>query len=178
MIDWLFDVDWRSAFLPDTSFLEIFVRGSIMYLGMLLLLRFILKREAGALSITDLLVVVLIADAAQNGMAGDYQSIPDGIFLVATIVFWALALNWLGFRFPSVQRLVHPPPLPLVRDGRLLRRNLAKELITEDELMSQLRLQGVSDLSEVAEAYMEGDGRISVIERSSEHHAAPDPPST
>ena len=115
------------------------------------------------MGITDLLVVVLIADAAQNAMSDDYRSIPDGLLLVGTIIFWSWALNWLGFRFPRIQRFVHPAPLPLVRDGRMLRKNMARELITEDELMSQLRLQGASEVSQVESALMEGDGRISVI---------------
>lgn len=170
------DIDWRGIFVPDTPVLEIIVRGSVMYLALFVLLRLVLKREAGALGVTDLLVVVLIADAAQNGLAGDYTTVPDGLLLVGTIVFWAWALNWLGYRLPLVQRLVHPEPLPLIRDGRMIRRNLEKELITEGELMSQLRLQGVGDLSEVASAHIEGDGRISVVQRSGSNRGAPSRP--
>jgi len=158
-------IDWRAVFVPDTPALEIIVRGSVMYLALFALLRFVLRREAGSIGVADLLVIVLIADAAQNGMATGYTSIADGILLVATIVFWAYALNWLGYHFPAVQRLIHPPPLPLVRDGRLLRRNMRRELITEDELLSQLRLQGCEDLADVEFAAMEGDGRISVVTR-------------
>lgn len=51
------------------------------------------------MSVTDLLVVVLIADAAHNAMAGDYRSLLDGILLVSTIVFWSYALGWpTGFQ--------------------------------------------------------------------------------
>ncbi|HEU5431618.1 MAG TPA: YetF domain-containing protein [Thermomicrobiales bacterium] len=158
-------IDWGAVFLPDTPVLEIVIRGSVMYLALFALLRFVLRREAGSVGVADLLVIVLIADAAQNGMATDYTSIADGIVLVATIIFWAYALNWLGYHFPAVQRLIHPPPLPLVRDGRLLRRNMRQELITEDELLSQLRLQGCEDLADVEFAAIEGDGRISVVMR-------------
>ena len=56
----------------------------------------------------------------------------------------------------------------------MLRRNLEQELITDDELLSQLRLQGVADVADVAEAYMEGDGRISVIARDANHRGAQD----
>jgi uncharacterized membrane protein YcaP (DUF421 family) len=169
----LVHVDWGSVFLLDTSPLEIVVRGTMVYLALFLLLR-IVPREAGGLSTTDLLVVVLLADAAQNAMAGNYTSVPDGLILVGTIVFWAWALNWLGFRFPRIQRFVHPPPLPLIRDGRMLRRNMAKELITEDELMALLREQGIADISGVALACLEGDGHISVVELEAKHHKAPE----
>src|SRR5215212_4428035 len=118
----LFDVDWEHILLPDTPLLEIFLRGSVMYLSLFLLLRFVLKRQAGTVGITDLLVVVLIADAAQNAMGDDYKSVPDGIVLVCTIIFWNYALDWLGYHSPFVGRLVHPPPLELVRNGRVHRR--------------------------------------------------------
>ena len=156
-------VDWSDVLVPRTPILEIVVRGTLVYLALFLLLRLVLKRQSSGLSVTDLLVVVLIADAAQNALAGDYTTVPDGILLVAVIVVWAYALDWLGFRFPRVQKLVEPPALPLVRDGEMLRRNMRRELVTEDELMSQLRLHGVEDIRAVKAAHMEGDGRISVV---------------
>jgi hypothetical protein len=58
-----------------------------------------LKREAGGVGITDMLVIVLLADAAQNAMAGEYKSISDGLVLVSTIIFWSYALDWLGYRY-------------------------------------------------------------------------------
>jgi uncharacterized membrane protein YcaP (DUF421 family) len=174
---WLDNVDWANTVTPQTPPLEIVLRGSLTYLALFLLLRLVLKREAGAVGITDLLVVVLLADAAQNAMADDYRSLPDGLLLIGTIVFWAWALNWLGFRFPRLEKFVHPAPLPLVREGRLLRRNMAKELITEEELLSQLRLQGIEDVGRVKAARMEGDGRISVIERGDDaHRGSPERP--
>jgi uncharacterized membrane protein YcaP (DUF421 family) len=168
-MDSVFAVDWVQLFKPDTPPLEMIVRGSIVYLSLFSLLRFVLRREAGTIAMSDLLVIVLIADAAQNAMAGSYNSIPDGLLLVATIVFWSFALDWLAYHVPWMARFLHPPPLPLVRDGRLLRRNMRRELITEDELMSQLRQQGVENLESVQRASMEGDGRISVIKRNGEH---------
>jgi uncharacterized membrane protein YcaP (DUF421 family) len=82
---------------------------------------------------------------------------------VATIIFWSYFLDWLAYHFPRFESLLHPPPLPLVRDGKMLARNMRRELITVDELMSHLREEGVTDLKEVRIASMEGDGRISVV---------------
>jgi len=119
-----------------------------MYLVIFILMRFVLKREAGVIGLADLLVVVLIADAAQNAMAGDYKSITEGITLVATLVFWNFTLDWLGYRFPQLARFLHPPPLSLIENGLMLRRNMTRELISEQELMSYLRGQGVEDIAE------------------------------
>ena len=157
--------DWHAMFVPDVSILEIMLRGTIVYLALFVLLRFLLKRQAGAIGMTDLLVIVMIADAVQNAMSADYKSVPEGLILVMTILFWSYVLEWLGHRYPVIGRIVHPPPLDLVRDGQLIRRNLQKELITKEELMSQLREQGVADISEVQRACMEGDGHISVIKK-------------
>jgi len=167
-------LNWKQIFVPGVPLLEIFLRGTIVYLSLFALLRLVLKREAGTLAITDLLVVVLIADAAQNAMAAEYHSVTEGLVLVATLVFWSYALDWLGYRYSGIRRFVHPPPLPLVKDGKMLRRNMRQELITEEELMSQCRQQGISDLCDVRAAYMEGDGHISVISREKEQHAKPE----
>lgn len=173
MDNWL-NLDWARLFGIDTPLLEIFLRGSLMYLALFVLLRVVLKRQSGSMSLNDLLVVVLLADAAQNGMAGDYRSIPEGILLVATILFWSYTLDWLGYRFPAIQRLIHPPELLLAKDGQLIRRNLRKEFITEDELNSALREQGVKDVSQTARVFMEGDGKISVVKKDQEQHNPPE----
>src|SRR4051794_28454241 len=92
----------------DHSIAEMFVRGTIMYFVLLALLRFIRNRQSSGLGVTDVLVIVLIADAAQNGMAKEYRSVTEGAALVGTIIGWDYALDWLSYRFPGVQRLIHP----------------------------------------------------------------------
>ena len=157
-------MDWKSIFLPDLPLLEIIVRASVMYISLFVLLRVVLKRQTGSIGMTDLLLITLLADASQNAMAGEYKSILGGVVLVGTIIFWSYAFDWLSFKLPWFSRLIEPPPLPLVKDGKLLRRNMRKELITEDELMSQLREQGLDSLEKVKAAYMESEGQFSVIQ--------------
>jgi uncharacterized membrane protein YcaP (DUF421 family) len=158
----LSQLDWSTIFVPTLPIAEIFLRGTVIYLLLFGILR-VLRREAGAISVGDLLVVVLVADAAQNAMASDYKSITEGVVLVGTIVGWDYFLNWLGYRSRWVHDLLRPAPLPLIKDGRLLRRNLRQELITTDELMSELRQQGVESVDAVRRCYLEGDGHFSVI---------------
>jgi uncharacterized membrane protein YcaP (DUF421 family) len=160
----LFQVDWKAVFVPTISIIEIILRGSIIYLMLFVLLR-LRRREAGALGIADLLVVVLIADAAQNAMASEYKSVTEGIVLVGTIYFWDYLLDYLSYRFPGFRRFITPPPMPLIQDGRMVRRNMRQELITAEELMEHLREQGIEDIAEVKKAYLEGDGQISVIKK-------------
>lgn len=171
----LFAVDWSGMVRMDTPLLEIFIRGTAVYLGLFCFLR-IIKRQAGALGISDLLVVVLIADASQNAMANDYRSITDGMALVATIIFWNITLEWLGYHFAFFEKLVHPGPMPLIKNGRVQRANMRNELITMAELMSQLRLQGIDVVKDVKFACLEGDGKISVVTYEKSQHTGPESP--
>jgi uncharacterized membrane protein YcaP (DUF421 family) len=163
-------MDLKSIFLPDVPLLEIVLRASVMYISLFVLLRVILKRQTSSLGMTDLLLITLLADASQNAMAGEYTSIIDGILLVTTIIFWNFAFDWLGFRYEWFSRLIEPRPLLLIKDGRLLRSNMRKELIREDDLMSQLREQGLDDLTKVKEAYMEPNGQFSVVQKKEKQH--------
>jgi uncharacterized membrane protein YcaP (DUF421 family) len=143
--------------------LELVLRGTAVYWFLFLLFRFVLRRDAGSMGIADILLVVLIADAAQNAMAGGYQTLADGLVLVTTIAAWNWLIDWAGYRFRVIRRFVEAAPVVLVRHGRLVRRNLRRELISTPELMALLRERGVTKLAEVNFARMEGDGELSVI---------------
>ena len=149
-------------FVPSGNLVELVIRASVMYLLILAGFR-LFRRDAGSLSVSDLLVVVLIADAAQNGMSDNYESLTEGALVVATIFAWNYALDWLAFRSRLAYWLLHPPSLLLVRNGRIQYRNLRSELITRDDLLAQLREQGVDDVSRVKKCFLESDGRMSVI---------------
>ena len=155
--------DIGAALTPDVNILETVVRGVVMYLAIFVMLRVILRGRSSAVTVSDLLVFVLVSDAAQNAMAANYISITNGIVLVATIFVTSFVVDWLAFRFPRVQQFVHPERKPLVVDGRVVRRTLQDELMTEPELMTQLRLNGVGEVGEVKAAYLEGNGEVSVI---------------
>lgn len=156
-------VDWRTLFVPSGSVTQIFVRGTVMYLMLFLLMRLMPRRQSGNFALPDLLLVVLVADAAQNGMAGEYRSVTEGVLLVATLIAWNYALDWLGYRYKSVGRLIFPRPIPLVENGRMLRANMRRELVTPEELSARLREEGADEVGRVKAAYLEGDGQISVV---------------
>jgi uncharacterized membrane protein YcaP (DUF421 family) len=161
------------ALTPALPVPEIVMRGTVVFLVLYFLLRLLPRRETGGAGTADILVIVLIADAAQNAMAGTYTSVPDGLVLVFTIVFWSWALDWASYHIPFLKPLIMAPSLMLVRDGRLLRKNMAREMITEDELWSQLRLHGIDDLSRVREARIESEGTVSVVTQDGQPHAQP-----
>lgn len=175
IIDLLFKVDWYQVFVPSLSVSELFVRGSLVYLMLFAILRFLPNRQVGSVGVNDVLVVVLFVEAAQNAMASNYTSVTDGAILVLTIILWSYTINWLGYRFPRFQRFLNPPPLPLVKHGHIDSENMERELLTQDELMSILRKQGVQKLDDVKLAFMEADGSVSVITQDSKSPSEPKP---
>ena len=161
----LFDLPSLSKlFTPTIPLIETLLRGTITYLALFAILRFLAQRGAVAsASLTDLLVLVVIADAAQNAMAAEYTLITDGIILVAIVVFWSYAVDWLSYRFRPIRRFAYPHPEKLIENGEFLRENMKEELITEEQLRGALRVEGIEDVDEVKEASIERNGQISVI---------------
>jgi len=154
--------DWMSLFIPETPLLEHVARGTAFYFGLLILIRLLPRRTGGELAMMDLVFVLLITEAAAHAL-GDYKSITDGATVIITLVAWNWIVNALSYHVPLVERLTSAPPLEVVRNGRLMRKNMRREYLTEEELMGHLRMEGVDSLDDVKSARVEGDGRISVV---------------
>ena len=164
----LMQTDWSLLFRLEMSLPEIVVRGTLVYVALCLLLRVVLKRQAGRVSLSDLLVVSVVAGICRNPLVRDAYSISDGIAVVVVVLAWSYALDWLSYHSSFAHRLIHPKPIILIRDGKVLTDNLRRELMTESQLRSQLRKNGVQDPAEVAEAILEASGQVSVIKKRSD----------
>jgi uncharacterized membrane protein YcaP (DUF421 family) len=158
---------FSKLFFPSVPVWEIVLRGSVIYIVLFILFRF-QKREIGSLESNDLLVLVLIADASQNAMAGNYHSITDGIVLVIVIMAWAHLVNWLAYNFPVFKKILRPPKLLLIDEGKMIRKNMRRECITNEELVGELRKNGIDDINKVAKAFMESDGTITIVPEKEE----------
>ena len=159
---------FEGLFVPELPLWELLLRGTLTYVFLFGLLRLVQKRQAGSLGVPDLLFVLLITHAAHNALVGEYKSLADGAVLTSTVLFWNLAINWLGFRVPMLSRLVHPPPLELINEGQENWQNMRREFITREELLSHVRKAGAEDIADVKGAWMEGNGQISVVTYSGE----------
>jgi len=163
-----FDVPaWGDMFIPDLSLVESFLRGSIVYLSLVVFCRLILKRQTGSLGLPDVMFVVLLSECVSPALSAEANSIPNALAAVSAILFWNYALDRLGHRWPWLQRWLEPQPLLLIKDGKPLRDNMDAEGITEDELAAQLRLNGIDNLAKVKLAVMEADGEVSVVPQQS-----------
>lgn len=168
-------MDWSELFAFGVSPLELVVRGSLMYWFLFLVFRFLLRRDVGGLGVADVLLVVLVADASQNGMTGGYTSVGEGFVLVSTLIGWNYGLDFLSFHFPQIERFTTPPPLKVIRNGRILRRQLKTELLSVPELWSLLREQGIESLQQVRSACLESDGALSILRADGADRDEPPP---
>lgn len=160
-------------FQVHVSVSELVLRGTLVYWLLFLIFRFILRRDVGAVGIADILLLVIVADAAQNAMSGGYDTFSEGAILVGTIVAWNWLLDFLSYHFKLVRRFASPSRLTLVERGMPRKRNLRREFITMEELREKLREQGIEHISDVKAAYLEGDGEISVIRNSGPREKPP-----
>lgn len=112
----------------------------------------------------DLIFVVLIAEAATHSLAV-YTSITEGFVMMLTIIGCNYLVNILSYHVPFIEKLVSAPPLLIIRNGKLLRRNMRREYITEEELMDHLRKKGIDRVEDIKSAYIEGDGQISILSK-------------
>lgn len=100
--------DWQELFGLSVSPWELVIRGSAVYWFLVLVFRFVLRRDAGSLGLADILLLVIIADAAQNAMAGEYRSITDGLILISTIIGWNVSIDWMCYRSATLRRVFEP----------------------------------------------------------------------
>lgn len=170
--------DWDSLFEITLPIGELVVRGTVLFLAILLLMRVVGQREAGGLGLTDVLLVVLVAEAAAPGLYGDAGSVGDALVLIVTIVCWSIVVDAASFRWPRLGRVLKARSKVLVSDGRINRHVQRRELVTDDEVAALLRLHGVEDLAEVRVARIEPNGMVSVLLRDGGGTEAPEPPKT
>lgn len=149
-------------FQPELPVWELILRGTILYLGLLFLMRLLPRRTGGELEVMDLVFILLITEAASHSL-GDYDTLTDGFIMIGTLLFWSYLINVLSYHSPLIKKIVSSPPLQVIRDGKPLLRNMRKELLTVDELKAHLRNEGIEDIKKVKTACIESDGTLSVI---------------
>ena len=157
--------DFHEILAPSATVAEIVLRGSILYWFLFILLRFVLRRDTGSAGISDILFIVLLGDAAQNGMIGQHDGVADALMLIATLVAWNYLLDYLGYRFRFFQWLTDPLPICLARNGRLIRKAMRREHLTDEAVEAKMRDAGVDRIADVRAIFLEADGSFSVLKR-------------
>lgn len=158
-------IQWDDLISFSVSPLEIIIRGTLIYLFLFVFFRFVLRRDAGNVGVGDFLLVVIIADASQNGMSGDSDTVPDALLLVVTLMAWNYLIDIASYHSTTLRKVLEPRPLILVKNGKLMRRNMRKEFVTTEEIEAKVRESNATSLDEIELMTMESDGEISVVKK-------------
>jgi uncharacterized membrane protein YcaP (DUF421 family) len=143
--------------------MDIVGRGVVVFVFLLVLTRIIGRRELSSLQPIDLILLIIVGDAVQQGLTQDDYSLTGAVLAVGTIAVLQVFVSWVGYRFPRTRPVLEGNPIVIVQDGELIERNLKRERLDREEVFEQARLQGIAHLSEVKWAVLETTGKISFI---------------
>ena len=146
--------------------MDIALRGVALYIFVVFLLRVIGRRELSSLSAIDLVLLIVLGDAIQQGLTQDDYSVTGALIAVSTIALMQLASSYLSFRSSRMRTVLEGDPVVLVQDGKPVTRNMRRLRMTTDELAEEARGQGIASLEEVRWAIAEVSGTVSFIQES------------
>lgn len=148
----------------DLPWWEFVVRGAVIYLSLLVLVRLSGKRTVGQFTPFDLVVVLLLSEAVSNGLSGGDESITGGLIAAATLVGLNFGLAWITSRSRRAEELVEGREVLLGRNGVLYEDVMRSQRVSEADVQKVLR-ENDCLLKEMRCAFLEADGNISVIKR-------------
>jgi len=144
--------------------MESVTRAVIIYFVLLLLIRLTGKRSLGQVTTFDFVLLLIISEAAQQGMVGNDYSLTTAIILIATLVIIDVGLSLLKQRFPLLEKIIDDVPVVLVEDGHPLKHRMDKARVAEDDILESAREQrGLERMEQIKYAVLERSGQISII---------------
>jgi|SRR5436309_2197573 uncharacterized membrane protein YcaP (DUF421 family) len=144
--------------------MDLVLRALVTFIFLFVLTRIIGKRELGTLQPFDLMLLIILGDALQQGMTQDDYSIMGAFLIVGTFAVLQVLLSWIGFRFPGSRPVLEGEPIIVLQDGEPIERNLRRERLTLDDITEGARKQGIAHLAKVRYAILETDGTLSFLQ--------------
>jgi uncharacterized membrane protein YcaP (DUF421 family) len=145
--------------------MDIALRGIVIFWFLVFVTRVMGRRELSSLSAFDLILLVVLGDAIQQGLTQDDYSVTGAIIAVSTIAALQVGTSWVSFRSERARKILEGLPLVLIQDGKLIEANLRRERLDADEVAAEMRLQQIGSFDDVAWAILERNGSISFIEK-------------
>jgi uncharacterized membrane protein YcaP (DUF421 family) len=151
-----------NLFGPDISLLSLTIRGVVVYLSIVILLRISGKKQMGQLGATEFVAVLLISNAVQNSMNGGDNSLVGGLYLAVIIIALSSAISYLTYKSKIARNIFEGVPVLLIHKGKIIHKNLESQLMNEGDLTTMLRKQGFHRAAEIEHAILEADGSLSI----------------
>jgi uncharacterized membrane protein YcaP (DUF421 family) len=146
--------------------MDLAIRTFVVFWFLLLLMRITGRRELSSLEPFDLILLIVLGDAVQQGLTQDDYSVTGALIVVIVFGVLQVVVSYLNFRFPRLRPALEGYPIVLVEDGNLIERNLKRERLTSEDLAKEARGQQIESLDDVKWAVLETSGSISFIPKS------------
>lgn len=145
--------------------MDIVLRAVALYAFVIFVMRVIGRRELSSITPFDLVLLIILGDAIQQGLTQDDYSVTGAVLAVGTIATLQVVTSYLSFRFPPMRKVFQGHPIVLVDHGKFVHRNLRRERMTEEEVAEEARQQQIASLDQVDWAILEANGSISFIKK-------------
>jgi uncharacterized membrane protein YcaP (DUF421 family) len=146
--------------------MDIVLRGVFVFAFLYVLMRMIGRRELSTLEPFDLILLIVLGDAVQQGLTQDDYSLTGAFLAIGTIAILQVAVSYANFRFPKLRPVLDGEPIVVVQDGKPIQKNLKRERVTIEDLAAAARRQNIAKIADVQWAVMETSGAISFIKKS------------
>jgi uncharacterized membrane protein YcaP (DUF421 family) len=146
--------------------MDIVLRAIATFFFLYVLMRIIGRRELSTLEPFDLILLVILGDAVQQGLTQDDYSLTGAFLVVGTIAMLQLGVSYANFRFPRLRPILDGEPIVVVQDGKPIEKNLNRERMSLEDLHTAARRQNIASLDDVAWAVMETSGELTFIKKS------------
>jgi uncharacterized membrane protein YcaP (DUF421 family) len=143
--------------------MDIALRAVFLYAFVVLLMRVMGRRELSTLSAPDLVLLVVLGDAIQQGLTQDDYSVTGAVIAISTIAALQVGTSYLSYRSRRARRVLEGEPIVIVQAGKLIERNLKRERLTADEVAEEMRAQQIASVEDVEWAILESNGTMSFI---------------
>src|SRR5438105_3672227 len=146
--------------------MDLVLRTSAVFFFLLILTRVIGRRELSSLQPFDLILLIVLGDAVQQGLTQDDYSVTGSVLVVGTFAVLQVFVSWVSFRFPQTRRVLDGEPIIIMQDGKPIERNLKRERLCVEEIAEEARKQHIPHLADVQWAVLETNGQVSFVRKS------------
>jgi uncharacterized membrane protein YcaP (DUF421 family) len=145
--------------------MDLALRGIALFFFVFLITRVIGRRELSSLEPFDLILLIVLGDAIQQGLTQDDYSVTGAVIVIGVFAGLQVLLSYVGFRIPKLRPVLQGEPIVVVENGKPIEGNLRRERMTVEEVMEEARQQQIASLDEVQWAVLETSGTLSFIKK-------------
>ena len=145
--------------------MDLVLRTTFVFFLILLVTRAVGRRELSSMEPFDVILLVVIGDFVQQGVAQSDNSISGATIVIVTLALLSVGVAWVSYRFARLRPVLEGEPIVIIADGNLVERNLRAQRMTLEEVATEARLQQIGSFEDIRWAVLESNGRLSFLTR-------------